>query len=679
VEIALRTVGRLGADAQGPLLGAVERQLAQSGETRLLARALACQASRPGATDAVVRARAFSRAVALLGLEGALGPDDVGPVPQEHAAAARRLATALRAPPPTVAADVTALNALAHRALLAAGFSEAPDDRVASALRRVLEATGRMNAGAGLDDLLQAMTRHTVEITGAERACVVLVESEREGRMRLATSATSAEAAVDLEELSGTVIQRVLASREPLLLHDVFDDEELLGRPSITSLSLRSILCVPMVRGDLLYGVMYADSASAAGSFDRVDLEVLSLFAEQAAASLETHRLVADLQNSMVELRSMQERLIKGERLRTMGELSSGVAHEFNNLLTAILARVQLIGLNPVGQELKHDLSMIERACLDAAEVVRRLQAYTRNQRQQSFQPVDLGDVCRDAVEFLRPLWSTRRRHDRAPIQVHVETASTLPVLGDATELREVVTNLVKNALDALASGGRIEVLARRQDGRMCLDVVDDGPGMPPEVLAHAFDPFFTTKGERGTGLGLCLCQQIVERHGGEIRVDSRPGTGTRVSITLPEAAPAKVGTSAQAPPRPAARILVVDDDENVREPLCAWLERAGYAADGAPDAEEALRRARDGSYDLVISDVGLPGMSGIELCRRLTSARPGSRVILMSGWAETLDPSGAARAGALDLLPKPFALQQVSEMIGAALGEPAPRPGSSE
>ena len=191
----------------------------------------------------------------------------------------------------------------------------------------VLAATGRMNAGAGLDSLLEGMTQDTIEITGAERACLVLVDANAALEMRIATSATAEDADVGVEDLSQTVIQRVIDSRTPLLQHDVFDDEELMGRPSITSLSLRSILCVPMLRSETLYGVLYADSASAAGSFDSVDQEVLSLFAEQAASALETHRLVADVQNSMAELKAMQERLVKGERLRTMGELSSGVAH----------------------------------------------------------------------------------------------------------------------------------------------------------------------------------------------------------------------------------------------------------------------------------------------------------------------------------------------------------------
>ena len=527
-----------------------------------------------------------------------------------------------------------------------------------------------MNAGAGLDDLLDGMTHDTLEITGAERTCVVLVDAAAASQVRVATSASSQDEIVDVEDLSQTVIQRVLESQTPLLLHDVFDDQELMGRPSITDLSLRSILCVPMLRSDTLYGVMYADSASAAGSFDQVDLEVLSLFAEQAAGALETHRLVADVQNSMDELKAMQERLVKGERLRTMGELSSGVAHEFNNLLTSILARVQLINLTPVGPELKQDLDLIEKACLDAAQVVRRLQNFTRHQRQGHFVRLDLAEICRDAVEFLRPLWSTRRRHGRAPVHVQLHVEEGMMVNGDPTELREVVTNLLKNALDALTDGGEITIAAHVVSGVILLRVLDDGPGMPPEIQAHIFDPFFTTKGERGTGLGLCLSQQIVERHGGEITVESAPGEGTAFHIELP-AAGAVVQLSGDPEEKPEEdgvkmRVLVVDDDANVREPLVRYLEQSGYDVCAAANGRAGLEAVTQHNPNVVITDVAMPEMDGLELCERLRRESSDLPIMIMSGWAKGVDATRARRAGATAMLGKPFALRQVTELLSS-------------
>ena len=670
-EAVLRMASKQAGLRRPVELAGMERVLALTGERYVHGRLLAVRSIAGSGEETAESAQLFSRAVELVDVPTPIHTVSGYPLPQEHRRAHAAHAASLGDTNTGTYLRARDSHALAHRLLLRHGYSAAPDGRISSALRRVLAATGRMNAGAGLDDLLQGMTEDTIEITGAERACVVLIDPNSAQQMRVEKGTSSENLGVEVEDLSQTVIQRVIDAREPLLLHDVFDDQELMGRPSITSLSLRSILCVPMLRGETLFGVLYADSASAAGSFDHVDQEVLSLFAEQAAAALETHRLVADVQNSMAELKAMQERLVRGERLRTMGELSSGVAHEFNNLLTSILARVQLISLEPVGAELKHDLDLIEKACLDAAEVVRRLQSFTRREREEDFTRVDLKEVCNDAVEFLRPLWSTRRRHGRAPVTVKVRTDEHLPVQGNATELREVVTNLLKNSLDALADGGHIDIEARAIPGGITLRFEDNGPGIPDDVQARVFDPFFTTKGERGTGLGLCLSQQIIERHGGEMALWSEQGKGTRFTIELPlaESAGSRAATQPQAQP---LRVLVVDDDENVRVPLCRFLKRSGYETESAATGEDALEVARGMHPDVIISDVAMPGMNGIDLCEQLKKESPDVPVILMSGWTSGTDPSRARRAGAVALLKKPFALQQVEAALRAAAGDAA-------
>ena len=348
---------------------------------------------------------------------------------------------------------------------------------------------------------------------------------------------------------------------------------------------------------------------------------------------------------------------------------------KFNNLLTSILARVQLLNLNYLAPDLKKDLHLIEKACLDAAEVVRRLQSFSKQQRQGTFRIVDLSEVCQDAVEFLRPLWSTRRRRGRPPILVRLEADAPQVVRGDPTELREVLTNLVKNALDALDQGGTIVVRSAREDGQVRVTVTDDGPGIPEEILSRVCDPFFTTKGERGTGLGLCLSQQIIERHNGSFEVESTYGHGARVLITIPSADdassplpliehPAVVRNLADD----ATRVLVVDDDDNVRDPLCEYLQRAGFAVTSAASGQEGLDAAAQSPPEVVISDIGMPGMDGLELCRELRRRTPEVPVILMSGWATGVNPADARRAGAGALLAKPFAMNQVTELLNRVL-----------
>ncbi len=558
------------------------------------------------------------------------------------------------------------LHAMAHRLSRRSSPTLGVDSRRESALRAVLASAAQFKARVGVDPLLTSLSEHARRITRAERACVVLISSA-DGTRRVAGSSSDTTDLGTLTPLSSTVIERALSTRSPLLLHDVFGDSELMARPSVLTMSLRSVLCVPLVRGGETYGVMYADSSEGAGSFDQVDLEIFSLFAEQASAALETARLVSDLQQSYAELKSTQDRLVRGERLRVMGELTSGVAHEFNNLLTAILARVQLMDLGELPADVRVHLGLIERASLDAAAVVRRLQGFTRTQRQGSHRAIDLGEIGGDVVEFLRPLWTTRRRHGQPPILVRYRATRGLVVQGDSTELREVFTNLLKNSLEALdVKGGTISIVLTEHAGFVRTEVNDDGGGIAPEIVGRLFTPFLTTKGDRGTGLGLCLCQQILERHGTVLKITSNPPIGTNASFELARTevpqtdAPAMRETENERP----IRVLVVDDDPNVLRPLCDYLELSGLVVAAAESGQKALDASVSFRPDVVVSDIAMPGMDGIELCTSLRRASATTPVVLMSGQASEVDLGRLRDSGAAALLPKPFTMRQILELL---------------
>lgn len=546
------------------------------------------------------------------------------------------------------------------------------DTRLADAMRAAVSAATRTRASGRIEELLDDVVTSTITITGAERACVVLRSDEGESKVHVASSASDQEEGESIESVSQAVLDRVLAGGEALLLHDVFEDEELLGRPSITSLSLRSILCVPILGPRGVLGAIYADNASSAGSFDNVDREVLAAFAEHAAAAIQTNQLVRDLQRTNEDVRKAQEQLIRGERLRTIGEVSSGVAHEFNNLLTAILARVQLMHLSALPPELRKDLELIEKASLDAAAVVRRLQSFSRDQRQGHFRELQMGEIVADALELLRPLWATRatKASKKKDIKVVLDAEVGCVVRGDPTELREVVTNLLKNALDAVDKQGQIDVSVKRSDTHIEVRVADTGTGIPADVLPRIFDPFFTTKGEKGTGLGLPLIHQIVERHGGAIEVEASTLEGTTFLVRLPLSGsemalePSGGSEMGEGSSQPAPRVLVVDDDANVREPLCTYLTRTGFEVTSAVDGEDAIRVLENDAPDVVISDVSMPHMDGIELCKTLQNRGSQVPVVLMSGWASGFRPAHARRVGAAAVLSKPFAMKQVTDLL---------------
>jgi len=572
--------------------------------------------------------------------------------------------------PPSGASIPYQLHAETHCLQVEAGSAASPDTRRQTAMRSILAVSAKLKTGAGLEALLESLNDFAREITKAARTCIVLLSPNSQREIRIASSSSGSDSRARLETISKTVIRRVLSSRTPLLLHDVFGDTELMARPSIVSLSLRSVLCVPMLRGSDLYGVMYADNTSGAGSFDAVDLEILCLFAEQAAAAIETSRLLADIQRSYSELKAAQERLLRGERLRVMGEMTSGVAHEFNNLLTAILARVQLMHLGYLPAEVQEHLRLIEQAALDAAGVVRRLQGFTRFQRQAHFQLVDASEICADVIELLRPLWASQRRNNKPGISVRLRAAKGLFVRADPTELREVITNLLKNSLDAVERGGTVAISVEPRAGRVRITVSDDGTGIPKDLLPKIFDPFFTTKGERGTGLGLCLSQQIVERHGGELKLTSEPNSGTTAIVELAEAATEQESAAELVKPTSDStrkvRVMVVDDDPNVLDPLCRYLQRSGYEVCAVGSAQKAIEETVDARPDLLISDIAMPGMDGIELCRTLKGSFPSLPVVLMSGQASAIDPSRVREAGAAALLAKPFTMRQVMDLVSS-------------
>jgi len=564
------------------------------------------------------------------------------------------------------------LHAAAHKLSRRWSSTGEADSRRESALRAVLSSAAQLKTGAGVDALLSMLSERARVITRAERACVVLVVPGEAERRIAGESGDGATAPAIASPISKTIIERALVTKSPLLLHDVFGDADLMGRPSILSMQLRSVLCVPLVHGDVAFGVMYADSSKGAGSFDRTDLEVLSLFAEQASAAIESSRLVDDLQKSYRALQSAQDRLIQGERLRVIGEMTSGVAHEFNNLLTAILARVQLMSLDGLPDSTREHLRLVERASMDAAAVVRRLQGYSRAQRQGTHRVVDLSIIGSDVVELLRPIWTSRRRHNQQPISVRYRATPSQFVLADPIEMREVLTNLLKNSIEAFTGrGGDISVSVSTTGTAVRAEVSDNAGGIPPEVAQRLFTPFLTTKGDRGTGLGLCLCQQILERHGTSLRVVNRAPNGTTVSFDLPRVEDARQDSgdpsgSTAARSRRTPRVLVVDDDPNVLHPLCACLMRSGLSVTGANGAAEALAHMQTFNPDIVVSDVAMPGTDGIELCAALHRDRPSLPIILMSGQASEVDASRVRGAGATALLSKPFTMKQIEELVHA-------------
>jgi PAS domain S-box-containing protein len=371
----------------------------------------------------------------------------------------------------------------------------------------------------------------------------------------------------------------------------------------------------------------------------------------------------------MTESKRLRERLSETEKLRALGELASGVAHDFNNLLGAILGRSQLLRRQGMAPEIDHDLAVIEKAAKDGRETVRRIQEFSRTRRDKKFESVDLREIMSDALEMTKTRW----KDDALLRQVHIKPAlhatDVPPILGNASELREVFTNLILNAIDAMPRGGSLDLSCNSVGEHVVALIADTGVGMTDAVRQNIFDPFFTTKGARGMGLGMSVVYGIVTRHGGRIDVDTALGKGTTFQLEFPisrgrHVAPA--GTDGAELPnrvRPG-RILVVDDEPDVAEVVKDVLATAGHEVDTAPSGAAAMRMIERTAYDLVFTDLGMPDMSGWDVAEQVRSAKPGLAVALITGWGTSLDEGDAARRGVAAVVHKPF---EIDELLAVA------------
>ena len=423
----------------------------------------------------------------------------------------------------------------------------------------------------------------------------------------------------------------------------------------------RAWLGLPMSGGNADHGMFLV---AGDGSFPESDERLLTDIGQLAGLALSSARLFEERGQAYAELAAAQDGLMRAEKLRALGEMASGVAHDFNNLLAAICGRAQLLlgrVTDPVQQRWVH---AIKRAADDGAQTVRRLQEFTRIRRDQPFVSVDLNEVIRGALEVTETRWSHEAESAGIVIAVETELSPVPAISGNPVELREVMTNLILNAVDAMPEGGRLKLSSTVDDTEVEARIEDTGFGMGEEVRQRLFDPFFTTKGPRGTGLGLSITYGIVTRHGGRIVVDSELGRGSAFRLRFPkrtvvEEPAISEAEPALAPVRPL-RCLVVDDDEEVASVLGDMLLANGHEAVVVTKSTEALTQLADKQFDIVFSDLAMPDLSGWQLARALKTASPGMPVVLITGFGVELSPEQCHANHVDAVLTKPVELGEL-------------------
>jgi PAS domain S-box-containing protein len=442
---------------------------------------------------------------------------------------------------------------------------------------------------------------------------------------------------------------------------------------------MRSLVLAPLRSESRVFGVLAA-ARRESGAFSSVECEFLRQLSEHVALAAHQAQLHESLQQAYDELRQTQAVAMQEERLRALGQMASGIAHDINNTLSpvSLYAESLLETEKNLSGRTRSYLETIQRAVDDVAETVARMREFYRQREQQlELAPLDVNQVMQQVLDLTRVRWSDMPQQHGISIQARTELAPELPkIMGAESEIREALVNLVFNAVDAMSEGGTLTLRTRLHGGpqqpAVAIEVADEGVGMDEETRRRCLEPFFTTKGERGTGLGLAMVFGTVQRHSAELEIESMPGAGTTVRLVF--AAPG-VAAAESAPPEagaaslPRLRLLLVDDDPVLLKSLRDALETDGHAilaANGGEDGIAVFRASqeRGEAVDAVITDLGMPYVDGRRVAAAVKEASPATPVILLTGWGRRLAADGEIPSHVDRVLAKPPKLREVREAL---------------
>jgi signal transduction histidine kinase len=430
-----------------------------------------------------------------------------------------------------------------------------------------------------------------------------------------------------------------------------------------------SWFAVPLRGGDRLVGILQTVCTRPTG-FTNEQIKLLYLAADLLGPAIDNCQLFAQLRRAYEELRAAQSQLIHTEKMRALGELAGGMAHEFNNSLCGVLGFLELTLGDPMVCAASRGFLELARTCaLDAARTVRRVQDFSRQRQDETaVLAIDVDELVRETVELTRHKREGLAQARGASVTMRVLAESAATVSGQPGELREVLTNLIFNAVDAMPHGGTLTVRAWSEGTDVLVAVQDTGVGIRDGDRRRLFEPFFTTKAERGNGLGLSVTFAIVRRHGGDISVASQVGRGSTFTVRLPAASPpaatAESGPAETVPDAVGLRVLVVEDEEPIRGFLSACLTGLGHRPRLTTDARTALAALAEEPFDVVLTDLGLPGRSGEEVARAAARCQPPPPVVLLTGWAEQLRAERITVEGVRRVLGKPVTIDALRQVL---------------
>ncbi|MBN1834305.1 MAG: PAS domain S-box protein [Spirochaetales bacterium] len=458
---------------------------------------------------------------------------------------------------------------------------------------------------------------------------------------------------------------------------------ELFGR--FQSSGLQAMVVVQLAAQDVQSGTLFMLYRQAV-SLSEEELEFLRGMAEYVSLALRNRSVYDELEGSYRQLQAAQQAMMRQEHLKAMGEMASGIAHDINNTLAPITLYTEALAASELGRQepARRYLGTIQSAVGDIVGITTRLRSFYKDEEEQGeMEVLHIRELFDSVLELSRPRWKDIPNRQGVEIRMEREAPLRLPSFhGNLTEVREALINLVFNAADALPQGGTITLRARKQANRLCVEVADTGVGMNEEQKRRCLEPFYTTKGAEGTGLGMPMVFGTMQRHKGELEIESEPGQGTTVRLLFPLPPPRRRRPGPdKARPDPTLapqRILCVEDEPKVREALMEMLVQNGHQVQACADGEKALAvfqstKAGEGGFDLVVTDLGMPHMDGNELARRIKELSPGTPVVLLSGWGNFMNLNGELPVNVDCVLGKPPTMALLLEAIRGVLSSTKP------
>ncbi len=442
----------------------------------------------------------------------------------------------------------------------------------------------------------------------------------------------------------------------------------------LATLGWRTVVAVPLMVEEKLWGLLISARLELNG-FTSGDCEFLRMLSEHVALAAHQARLHQDLEYAYDELRRTQAAVLQQERLKALGQMASGIAHDVTNAISPVVGFSELLlkqecGLNQEGNRF---LNYIRTAGRDVTHIIARLREfYRKHEDTESLQRLNLNALVEQVVGMTRPRWRDITQSNGITIEMRTELSPEVPELvGIESEIREAFTNLVLNAVDAMPVGGKITLrtsVSHREDaGRtsshVIVDITDTGVGMNEETRKRCLEPFFSTKGKRGTGLGLAMVYGVMQRHEGSVDIQSAPGQGTTFRLIFPvrDQLRATAGKEEEETVEPVAplRILCIDDEPLLRELLKEMLGRDGHdveVSDSGQSGLDQFRFARDRGrpFDVVITDLGMPYVDGRQVAKTVKQESPGTPVVMLTGWGALMKEDDNMPAQVDVILSKP-------------------------